>query len=259
MTTRILWLNPVMTHAYDEPIGEALRAEALPDTRIDVASLHGSGPDNLESNAFEMVVARPSLGAIRWAEEAGYDAAVIGCFYDPFLRAAREVTTRMAVTAPAESCLHLANTLGERVAIIVGRAKWIPEMHENAVKYGFAERLAPFRQLNMSVNQFQADPAFTEARILEEAHRAVSEDGADVVVLGCTIEFGFYRKVQQEVGVPVVDALVGPLRYAELLADLQSRHGWGHSKARGYESPSDADVANWVPAIEPQVSADPRA
>ncbi len=258
MGSRILWINPVGTDLYDAPIGEALRAEARSETRIDVASFPPPGPQHLEYNAYEMVVAGKTVGSIRWAEQHGYDAAVIGCFYDPALRAAREMATRMAVTAPAEACLHIASTLGERVSILVGRRKWIPEMHENVVKYGFDNRLASFRVLGMTVNEFQQDPACTEERILEEARLAVEEDGADVIVLGCTIEFGFYQKVQQELGVPVVDAIVAPIRYAEFLADLGDRHGWRHSKKVGYEGPDQEELDAWVPIVEPLVSRDPR-
>jgi allantoin racemase len=259
MGSRILWINPVATSLYDEPIAAALRAEARPDTRIDVASLPGPGPEHLEYNAYEMAVAPKTVGTIRWAEEQGYDAAVIGCFYDPFLRAAREVASRMVVTAPAEACLHIATTLGERVSILVGRSKWIPEMNENVHRYGFADRLASFRVLRMSVAEFQQDPACTEDRILDEARRAIAEDGADVIVLGCTIEFGFYQQVQKELGVPVVDAIVAPLRYAEFLADLSHRHSWSHSKARGYESPDQTEMDGWVPALEPLLTRDRRS
>ncbi len=258
MGKRILWLNPVGTNAYDGPIGEALREEARPETRIDVASLAGPGPQHLEYNAYEMIVAGQTVGAIRWAEQQGYDAAVIGCFYDPALRAAREVASHMAVTAPAEACLHIATTLGERVSVLVGRSKWIREMHENVVRYGFADRLASFRVLDMTVPEFQKDPPRTEERILEEARLAVTKDGADVIVLGCTIEFGFYQQVQKELGVPVVDAIVAPLRYAEFLADLRDRHGWAHSKAVGYEGPEKAELDAWVPTIEPLLTRDPR-
>lgn len=259
MGQRIFWLNPVGTTGYDGPVGEALRAEANPDTRVDVGSLTGVGPQHLEYNAYEMVVAGKTMGAIRWAEANGYDAAIIGCFYDPALRGARELTTRMPVTAPAEACLHIANTVGERVSILVGRSKWIPEMHENVVKYGFKDRFASFRVLQMTVSEFQQDVARTEDRIMEEARLAVERDGADVIVLGCTIEFGFYTKVQAEIGVPVIDAIAAPLRYAEFLADLQQRQGWGVSKRLGYEGPPVAELDAWVPVVEPVVERDPRA
>ena len=258
MSRRLLWINPVGIDSYDKPISDALREEAFPDTRIDVCSLRDVHMQHLEYNAYEMVAAGPTIGAVRWGEENGYDAAVIGCFYDPFLRAAREVTQKMAVTAPAEACLHIANTLGERVSILVGRSKWIPEMHENVAKYGFADRLASFRVLEMTVNEFQKDPACTEERILEEARKAVKEVGADVIVLGCTIEFGFYKKVQDELGVPVIDAIVAPLRYAELLSDIRQRQNWGVSNALGYETPDRAEMDAWVPVIEPKIYRDPR-
>jgi allantoin racemase len=188
---------------------------------------------------------------VRWAEESGYDALVIGCFYDPFLRAAREVASRMVVTAPAEACLAIASTLGEKFSVLVGRRKWIPEMTENVHKYGMADRLASFRVLGMGVDDFQVDPELTERRILEEAGSAVAEDGADIVVLGCTIEFGFYRTVQEKVGVPVLDATVAPLKYAEFLADLCVRFGWSHSKHVGYEGPSAAELQRLVPPMSP--------
>lgn len=255
--TRILWLNPVGTTAFDSPIGEALRAEARPTTRIDVASLPMDGPHHLEFNAYEMAVAPGTAGVVRWAQREGYDATVIGCFYDPGLRGAREIAGSMAVTAPAEACLHVASTLGERISILVGRRKWIPEMQENVDKYGFDRRLHGFRVLDMSVSEFQQDTAVTERRILEEAKAAVA-DGADCIVLGCTIEFGFYEHVQHVVGVPVIDAIVAPLRYAEFLADLRQDHGWAHSKQVGYDAPPVAELDAWVPVVEPLLSVDPR-
>ena len=255
---RILWINPVGTDAYDAPIGAELRREAAATTRVDVCSLPDVGPQHLEWNALEAVVAGPTMGVVRWAAaRRAYDAAVIGCFYDPFVRGARELAGPMAVTAPAEACLHIAATIGERVSILVGRRKWIPEMHENVVKYGYGGHLASFRVLDMSVDEFQADPAETQQRIVHEAERAVHDDGADAVVLGCTIEFGFYREVQDKIGVPVIDAITAPLRYAEFLAGLGTDHGWHTSRAGGYDSVPERELG-WVPIVEPVLDVDPR-
>jgi allantoin racemase len=256
--SRILWVNPAMTDLYDVPIGDSLRAEARPDTRLDVASLPGPGPQHLEFNAYELLVAEPTLRTVLWAEEQGYDAAVIGCFYDPFLRAAKELTTRMAVTAPAEACIRIAQSVGERFSILVGRDKWIPEMHENVVAYGAEHNLASFRVLGLGVTEFQADVAFTERRILEDARQAVEVDRADVVILGCTIEFGFYRKLQSELGVPIVDATVAPLLYAEMLADAANRQGWTHSSRLGYGTPPAHEVSSLISAAKPNLTVDPR-
>lgn len=258
MSRRILWINPVMTDAYDGVIGESLREEARSDTRLDVASLPGDGPVHLEFNAYEMATARPTIETVLWAEAEGYDATVIGCFYDPFIRAAKEVTTRMPVTAPAEASIRIAQSLGERFSILVGRDKWIPEMEENVQRYGAERSLASFRVLGMGVTDFQTDPPFTENRIREETLAAISQDRADVVILGCTIEFGFYRKLQAEVGVPIVDATVAPLLWAELLADAANRQHWTHSPRLGYGTPEQAELASVLRPVKPTLTVDPR-
>ena len=92
---------------------------------------------------------------------------------------------------------------------------------------------------------------------MHEAERAVHDDGADAVVLGCTIEFGFYREVQDKIGVPVIDAITAPLRYAEFLAGLGTDHGWHTSRAGGYDSVPERELG-WVPIVEPVLDVDPR-
>jgi Hydantoin racemase len=242
---KLLWINPIATNVYDEPIRIYLESVKEPGTEINVVSFPPPGPTHLEYNCYEMWMMPQLLRTVRWAEQQGYDAAVIGCFYDPGLRAARELTQRMVVTAPAEACLRIAATLGESMAILVGRQKWIPEMKENVHKYGYKEKLAAFKVLNMGVHDFQMCPSETKRRILEAAREAVERDGADVIVLGCTAEFGFYQEIQKEIGVPVVDAVVAPVKFAEFLVKLRQL-GWGHSKRMGYEGPPESELNSWA-------------
>ena len=151
--TKILWINPLGTQEFDAPVSEALAHES--DAQIDIASL-SQGPVNLDPNSSATVMGHETLRVIRWAEQEGYDAAVIGCFYDPYLRAAREITNRLVVVAPAESSLRIASTLGDSYSILVGSRKNIPEMHENVVRYGHENKLASFRTLDISVNDYQS-------------------------------------------------------------------------------------------------------
>lgn len=249
---RILWINPLYTDAYNQAMADSFRRIVRPGTDVDVVSLDGEGPSHVEYNAFEALMLPRLLRTVRWAEEEGYDACVIGCFYDPALRAAREITDRMVVVGPAHSALSIAGSLGERFSILVGRKKWIPEMAENVHRCGASERLASWRVLEMGVDDFQEDPALTEKRIMTEARKAVEQDGADVVILGCTAEFGFFRTVQEEIGVPVIDATVAPLKHAEQLIDSVRRFGWTHSKRLGYDGPTVQERQRFFPALEPK-------
>jgi len=242
--TKILFIDPVGTNLFDQPIKEYLETAKRPETQVDVVSLQ-RGPMHLEYHYYEALVLADTLHAVRKAELDGYDAAVIGCFYDPGLLEAREITERLVVTAPAEAAMHIATTLGHTFSILVGRRKWIPKMHENVVKYGFSDQLASFKSLDMGVYDFQKDPAKTAQRMRDAAREAVEVDGAEVIILGCTIEFGFYKELQEELGVPVIDAILAPFKYAEFLSELKGRFSWTHSKIYGYQSPPRTEIAEW--------------
>ncbi len=241
---KILWINPVGTDLFDTPIAEFLDQAKEPGTQVDVVSLR-RGPMHLEYHYYEALVLTDTLHRVKQGERDGYDAAVIGCFYDPGLREAREIVEKMVVTAPAESALHIATTVGHSFSVIVGRKKWIPKMHENVVQYGFTEQLASFKSVDLGVYDFQKDKQETERRLYAAAKEAVEEDGAEAVVLGCTIEFGFYRELQAKLKVPVIDAVLAPLKYAEFLVGLRDRFGWGHSKVYGYQSPPVGEIREW--------------
>jgi allantoin racemase len=250
--SKILYINPIGVPAFDAVFQEYLDREKDPQTNLQVVSLP-RGPHHLEYHYYEALVLMDTLHLIRQAENDGVDAAVIGCFYDPGLREAREITERMVVTAPAEASMHIASTLGHTFSIIVGRNKWIPQMHENVVKYGFRDRLASFKSVDLGVYDFMKDVNETNRRLTAAAREAVEQDRAEVVILGCTAQLGFFRELQELLGVPVIDVAVASLKYAEFLADLQKRLHWGHSKKYGYESPPIAEIESWKLAEQYQL------
>jgi allantoin racemase len=238
--TQVLWINPLGTDVFDESIRDELERVKRPDTEVEVRSL-GRGPHHLEYACYEAAVVDDILAMLVQAEREGFDAAVIGCFYDTGLRPAREVTSRLAVAAPCESAVHIASTLGDSFSVVVGRRKWIPEMRDNVIRYGYGGRLASFKVLELGVHDFQADPHETHRRIASAGRDAVEQDGAEVIVLGCTAEFGFFERLQDELDVPVIDATVAPFKYAELLGEV-SRLGWLPSKVGGYASPPEDEL-----------------
>lgn len=233
--SRVLWINPVGTPKFDDAIRAELERVKRPETELDVRSL-SRGPHHLEYHAYEAWVVPDLLTAVVAAERDGFDAAVIGCFYDTGLRAAREVATKIVVAAPCESTVHIAATLGASFSVVVGRRKWVPKMRENVHGYGYRDRLASFKVVDLGVHDFQSDVDLTHKRLAAAAREAVTSDGAEVVILGCTIEYGFFSDLQMRIGAPVVDATVAPFKYAELLADLAGL-GWRPSKVGGFATP----------------------
>jgi allantoin racemase len=138
-----------------------------------------------------------------------------------------------------------ASHLGNTFSVLVGRRKWVPRMEENIRMYGFSHRMASMRPLELGVYDFQADVKRTAAIMLEQGRKAVQEDGAEVLILGCTIEFGFHETMQEELGVPVIDAVAAPFKLAEMLASSAELFHWYPSRAWGSEQPPEEEISSW--------------
>jgi allantoin racemase len=243
MKQRILYIDPVGVEVVAEGY-HFLSSQKREGTELTMVNLP-RGPEHLEYRYYEALVLVDILHLIKEAEGQGFDAAVIGCFYDVGLQAAREVAERMVVVAPCEASVHIASTLGDKFSIIVGRRKWIPEMMENVVHYGMKDRLASFKSVDLGVLEFHQDEAETARRFIQVGREAIERDGAEVLVLGCTATYGFYRELQEELGVPVIDSMIAAFKTAEFAAELKNRLGWSHSKIGGYESPPPEEFSAW--------------
>jgi allantoin racemase len=241
---RILWINPVGTNAFDADTRRILDEAKRADSQVDLVSLPADRPRHLEYHAYEALVVADIVRLTQHAADK-FDAVVIGCFYDVGLREAREVSGRAIVTAPCQSATAIASNLGNTFSILVGRRKWIPKMRENVLHYGHGDRLVSMRPLELGVHDFQANHDETCRRLLSEGRKAVQEDGAEVLILGCTAEYGFYQEMQRELGVPVIDAVLAPFKYAELLAELGRSFGWYPSRKWGSEPPPKEELEAW--------------
>ncbi len=239
---RILFINPVGTSIFDKPMKDYLEGYKDPSTNLDVVSFKW-GPHHLEYYAYDALVVPQILKEVKKAEKEGYDACIIGCFYDPGLREAREISN-IVVTAPLESSTTLALSLGDKFSIIVGRKKWIPLMMSRIKEYGLKDRLVSFKDIEMGVHDLHKDERETERRLMESVEESVNE-GAEVVILGCTVFFGFYREVQTRFGIPVIDPIIASLKHAEHHVRLKELCGWAHSRKYTYEPPPLSELQKW--------------
>jgi|LSQX01.2.fsa_nt_gb allantoin racemase len=248
MEKRILYIKPSAYDTMDAEIKRYLEKYKDKDTEVDVVSMP-RGPKHLEYLYYQSIAYHEILKTVERAEKDGYNAAVIGCFDDPGLYPAREISETMFVTGPGEASMLIAATLGGSFSIIVGCDKWIPQMRDNVRKYGSSEKLASFRSLGLGVLDFRKDPAFTAKRMRQEIQRAINEDKAEVILLGCTMEFGFFEELQGQFGVPVIDVMLAAFKYAEFLAGLKQKMNWFTSKVLTFASPPAEQIRGWnIPA-----------
>ena len=95
-------------------------------------------------------------------------------------------------------------------------------MSENVHLYGHGHAMVSMRPLELGVHDFQADHDLTCNRLLTEGRKAIQEDGAEVLILGC----GLLSPLLTEAGLTDVDgaAIAEPnhasLKLTEILVDL---------------------------------------
>ncbi|MEF2071987.1 aspartate/glutamate racemase family protein [Consotaella aegiceratis] len=243
MSKRILWVNTVGWDAYDQPFAEVLASAKDQGTEVEVVSLALPAPlTHVEYRAYEAMTYAEIVKLAYDGGRRGVDAMVIGCFYDPALKEAREVSGAMAVVGPCLAGVQLATTLANRFSVIVTRKKCIDQMTDRVREYGAADRLASMRSLDIGVEWLQSDPGTTRERIIAAGRRAIEEDGAEAILLGCTCEFGFHHEAQSILGVPVIDAVLAPFKLAEHMAGLKLRFGWTPSRVGSCEPPPSAEI-----------------
>jgi allantoin racemase len=245
---KIMYLNPLASSASHDPIfAKMAREHKLPQTEVHVASLPGSegGFTHIEFRAYEAMVTRGIMRAVRAAAREGFDALAIGCFYDTALHDARELSGSMVVTAPCVASCEIAASLANRFGIIVGRRKWVHQMHSTVREHGHEHRLSGFYHVELGVNDFQRDHAETERRLTEAGRKAVEDDFAEAVILGCTMEIGFYKDLEKKLGVPVIDPSIAALKRAEYAAALKQQCGWSPSRRWSSEPPSEEEMASF--------------
>jgi len=242
---RIMFHNPVGNSVYDGMFADVLSRYRLPGTEIHVTSLppEEGAFSHIEYRAYEGRVTGGIVRSARAAAREGFDAFVIGCFYDTGLHDAREVSGEMIVTAPCIAACEIAASLSNRFGIIVGRRKWVAQMQATVHEYGYGSRLAGFYHVELGVTDFQKDHAETERRLLAAGRRAVEEDYAECLILGCTLEIGFHKTLEDKLGVPVIDPSVAALKRAEYAATLKRDCGWVPSRKWSCEAPPEAEMA----------------
>ncbi len=216
---------------FEDVITQEYKARAQPDTKISVTSLE-KGPASIESMYDEQIASPWILKKVLDAEKDAFDAVIIDCMGDPALYAAREIT-QIPIVGPGEASLALAYIIGHKYSVLVVLKGVIPRFENKIRMYGFLERLASVRSIEIPVLRLEKEEKIQNT-LLVEARKAIEEDGADTIILGCTGILGIANELQETLGIPVIDPTVASLKMAEALVEMEI----SHSK-RAYPYPPD--------------------
>lgn len=227
---RILVINPNTTASMTEKIGAAARRVASDGTQI-IAVNPASGPASIEGFYDEAMSLAGLLEVIRTT--ADFDAVVIACFDDTGLDAARCLTDK-PVIGIGEAAYHMASMLSNKFSVVTTLARSVPALEHNLHRYGLMARCARVRSSEVAVLELEHPGSDACNRISAEIGRAVAEDRAEAIVLGCAGMADLAEALAQEHGLPVLDGVTCAVGLAETMVRLRlltSRRG-------GYSPPA---------------------
>jgi len=203
-----------------------------PDTEITVMNPE-HGPDSIECAYDEVLAGRGTLELVAKANAEGYDAILIACYSDPALDAAREVSS-VLVIGIEEAALHVASMLGHKFSVITSLPRRMPTRDLHARMRGVESCFASALPLDMPVLEMDTQPEKVKARAVALSRKAIEEDGAEVIILGCAGMTGYAKDIERESGAVILDPVAVAFKLAEALLDL----GLAHSKIRRFASPN---------------------
>ena len=206
---KILCINPNSSPEVTEAIEEICRKYALSETEIEVKCIK-EAPSGIESYHDAAISEKYLLDKFeKWKEK--YDGFIVACHSDIGVDLLRELTDK-PVIGIGEASMLLALPLGHKFSILSLKRKKIPQKEDLVKKYGFENRCASIRATGLGV---VANYKEKKEKLIQEGEKAVKEDGAEVLILGCAGMTGLDKEIEKIVGVPTIDGVISALMLVE--------------------------------------------
>jgi allantoin racemase len=227
---RIKIINPNTTASFTERCLIAGRAVAAPGTLI-LAGQPASGTASVESYVDEATATLGVIEQVRAGEAEGVNGYVIACFGDTGLEAAREVATG-PVVGMTEAALYAAAliapvfsivTLPPRTRVFAERVLW---------HAGLERRCPKVRAIDVTVLDCDDEASVVVEPFIAEARRAILEDHAEAIILGCAGLQPLVEPLSLTLGVPVIEGVAAAVKLVEALLAMRlttsKRGAWGY-------------------------------
>lgn len=233
---KLLVINPNIS----DDVTALIEAEALRSAGPGTELIVRTAPHGVEyiETRFESLIAAGAVaeliaeyehgcGAVRTpgveltAESSPVDGVVIAAFGDPGMPALKELVN-VPVIGITEAALCAAALQGQRFSIIAISDRIQAWYLECVERFGLGGRLASIRSVNQCLNSIGSVQADFKETLLALSREAVTEDGADVVILAGAPLAGLARDLEGQIPVPVVDGISAGIRMTEAVVALGS-------------------------------------
>ncbi len=273
--TRILVAN-VAAAEEDSDVGHIFKTVAVemwkrsygttmsPDTQL-TFRFPRRGLSNLEAQPYSYLHALSDseiLYMVMQAEREGYDGAIIACYHDPSLMAARQAVD-IPVVGFGESSMLLALTMGRRFGIFCPSRLGVPDFEERVAQYGLDHRCVGVVAGYLPAAEQEA--AMMDAHAAIEEFTSVSRElvarGAEIIIPGCGLlapclryapgcAADYPNGLREVDGVPVMDLYGAAVKMVEVLVGLKRTGSTWISRKGVFARPSPEALAGARSVLE---------
>lgn len=198
-----------------------------PDIAFDFRPVKAA-PSNYVSHHDYVLADAGIMAAGLRAQEEGYHAVCIDTMSDSGMAGLRSLLD-IPVIAPGRASMLTALMFGERFSVLTMWSQWKPLYAKPLNELGIGQKCASIRALDVRPDNCEllsGKEADVFPLLLEAGRRAITEDGADVLLLGSTTMHQAHAYLAEQLPVPVINP--GPLTYK--LAELALGLGLTHSR-----------------------------
>ena len=229
---KICVINP---YSGQEHFGrENLQTIASDGTTFDMVDIsHGYPLRNNQWLYFKQSCTGPTIERAMQAEREGCDAVFVSCNLDIGLYECRQMCS-IPVTATLESAAMIAHMMGRKFSLLSVDAQNGEIQRMLLERYQLATGLVSVRPFGIDANDLFVDKTSPEASanaVLEVAKRCIEEDGAEVLVAGCTHAGSILSRIAREqperLPAPVIDGMLTGFKLAEMMTTLHKVVGLG--------------------------------
>jgi allantoin racemase len=226
---KIMVVNPNTTRSMTDTAVTAARRIARPGTTV-VGGTPSQGVASVESHYDEVRGALGVVDQVAAGEAMGVDGYVVACFGDTGVAAARELA-HGPVVGMTEAALLTAALIAYRFTIVTLPRRTMAHSDRVVRDVGLQHRCV-VRAVDVGVAELDGGAAHLERLFVEQGRRAMAEDGAEALILGCAGLTGLVAPVGTALGIPVIDGVTAAVPIVEgLLAQglATSRvNTWAH-------------------------------
>ena len=245
---------------YGQLLTEVIQAAAAPGTTIDIFGLapHRAVADQYRYLEF-LDTAEVIENGLR-AQAEGYDAFLIGNFFQPGLHELRELLT-IPVLGLSESSVSMACLMGPSFSLIQVNPKFNRRIVEGITLQGLAGRMVSVEMLTVerpgTFDLALQDTAVRDGivtQFVETARRALDKGAEVLIPAGGSLMAALLQAGLTEVdGAPVLNGITALVKTGEMAVQMRTLTGHFTSKRLTYAPPRGKILADARASYGPQI------